>query len=194
MYFWKKVKQAAIVDRFVEEKLYEQALHEFQMGMRRDGLWAKAFRKSNGDKQKANALYLEYRVQSIKDEAEISGVLLGQREQERNSLSNDINVKANSVENQPHKKIHFTRHKGYELQCAKCGFIAFSVAKETAIGSKCLGCGNIMAEELPKVCKETLVNCEPSGSWCSRVLCSDGTCIGIIGADGNCKECGRPSV
>ena len=25
----------------------------------------------------------------------------------------------------------------------------------------------------------------------SRKLCSDGTCIGVIGADGRCKECGK---
>ena len=28
--------------------------------------------------------------------------------------------------------------------------------------------------------------------WENRVLCSDGNCIGVIGADGNCKECGKP--
>ena len=28
--------------------------------------------------------------------------------------------------------------------------------------------------------------------WEQRVLCSDGNCIGIIGADGRCKECGLP--
>jgi hypothetical protein len=28
--------------------------------------------------------------------------------------------------------------------------------------------------------------------WDNRVLCSDGNCIGVIGTDGNCKECGRP--
>jgi hypothetical protein len=28
--------------------------------------------------------------------------------------------------------------------------------------------------------------------WEQRVLCSDGNCIGIIGADGRCKECGTP--
>lgn len=28
--------------------------------------------------------------------------------------------------------------------------------------------------------------------WDQRVLCSDGNCIGIIGADGRCKECGAP--
>jgi len=28
--------------------------------------------------------------------------------------------------------------------------------------------------------------------WDQRILCSDGNCIGIIGADGRCKECGMP--
>ena len=27
--------------------------------------------------------------------------------------------------------------------------------------------------------------------WDQRILCSDGNCIGIIGSDGRCKECGR---
>ncbi|SHL45933.1 hypothetical protein SAMN02745216_05224 [Desulfatibacillum alkenivorans DSM 16219] len=28
--------------------------------------------------------------------------------------------------------------------------------------------------------------------WDDRKLCSDGNCIGVIGPDGNCKECGKP--
>ena len=28
--------------------------------------------------------------------------------------------------------------------------------------------------------------------WSSRKLCSDGNCIGVIGSDGRCKECGKP--
>ena len=28
--------------------------------------------------------------------------------------------------------------------------------------------------------------------WDSRVLCSDESCIGVIGPDGRCRECGRP--
>ena len=27
--------------------------------------------------------------------------------------------------------------------------------------------------------------------WDNRLLCSDGNCIGVIGADGCCKECGK---
>jgi hypothetical protein len=30
------------------------------------------------------------------------------------------------------------------------------------------------------------------GEWEQRILCSDGNCIGVIGADGCCKECGKP--
>ena len=29
--------------------------------------------------------------------------------------------------------------------------------------------------------------------WQDRALCSDGNCIGVIGPDGKCKECGKPS-
>ena len=28
--------------------------------------------------------------------------------------------------------------------------------------------------------------------WAQRKLCVDGNCIGVIGPDGKCKECGRP--
>ena len=28
--------------------------------------------------------------------------------------------------------------------------------------------------------------------WKNRILCSDESCIGVIGPDGRCKECGRP--
>ena len=28
--------------------------------------------------------------------------------------------------------------------------------------------------------------------WAHRILCSDGNCIGVIGPDGKCKECGKP--
>ena len=27
--------------------------------------------------------------------------------------------------------------------------------------------------------------------WENRRLCSDGNCIGVIGKDGRCKECGK---
>ena len=35
-------------------------------------------------------------------------------------------------------------------------------------------------------------NSRDDSDWENRVLCSDGNCIGVIGPDGNCKECGKP--
>lgn len=68
MSFWKKAKHASIENRLVEEKIYEQVFQELESGVRSDGLWIKAFQKGEGDEQKAKALYIEYRVQAIKDE------------------------------------------------------------------------------------------------------------------------------
>ncbi len=32
----------------------------------------------------------------------------------------------------------------------------------------------------------------PDDEWENRRLCSDESCIGVIGPDGRCRECGRP--
>ncbi len=31
------------------------------------------------------------------------------------------------------------------------------------------------------------------GEWDDRALCTDGACIGVIGPDGRCRECGKPA-
>lgn len=36
-------------------------------------------------------------------------------------------------------------------------------------------------------------NHEDDLDWENRRLCIDGNCIGVIGPDGRCKECGKPS-
>lgn len=35
---------------------------------------------------------------------------------------------------------------------------------------------------------------EPDDAWENRTLCADGNCIGVIGADGRCKVCGKPGT
>jgi hypothetical protein len=39
---------------------------------------------------------------------------------------------------------------------------------------------------------EPAVENEDPNDWSNRQLCSDGNCIGVIGSDGRCKECGKP--
>jgi hypothetical protein len=39
---------------------------------------------------------------------------------------------------------------------------------------------------------EPIEDAPADDEWENRVLCSDGNCIGVIGPDGKCKECGKP--
>ena len=39
---------------------------------------------------------------------------------------------------------------------------------------------------------QVAANTESNDDWDKRVLCSDESCVGVIGADGKCKECGKP--
>ncbi|NGX16153.1 ankyrin repeat domain-containing protein [Wenzhouxiangella sp. XN24] len=72
MSFFKKAKHAAIERRLSEERLYEQVLLEIESGGRRDGLWAKALQNAKGHESEAQALYIQYRVQALRDENELS--------------------------------------------------------------------------------------------------------------------------
>lgn len=47
-----------------------------------------------------------------------------------------------------------------------------------------------MNEEKPNIVEEHQSG--KNDDWENRVLCSDGNCIGVIGPNGHCKECGKP--
>jgi hypothetical protein len=65
-----KVKKTTIASRRYEEKLYEVALEEVENNEIRKGLYSKAISKADGDKEKADGIYLKLRVQSIMDDIE----------------------------------------------------------------------------------------------------------------------------
>ncbi len=46
----------------------------------------------------------------------------------------------------------------------------------------------VVVEEKKPVSSEVA---EYDDDWDKRVLCSDEACIGVIGSDGKCKECGK---
>ncbi|MEA2017526.1 MAG: hypothetical protein U9N59_03675 [Campylobacterota bacterium] len=60
-------KKASIANRVEETILYEFVLDEIESGIQIRGLWAKAMANSDGDMNKANSIYMKYRVQDIKD-------------------------------------------------------------------------------------------------------------------------------
>jgi hypothetical protein len=55
-------------DRLTEVQLYELVAEELENNQQSKGLWAKAISDSEGNHEKAKALYIKLRVQMIKDE------------------------------------------------------------------------------------------------------------------------------
>ena len=53
-------------------------------------------------------------------------------------------------------------------------------------GRFCAHCG----AEVPQ--RDTAESDDGGIDFSNRVLCSDGTCIGVINEDGFCSECGKP--
>lgn len=66
-----KLRLFAAGSRLADELLYEEVVKELGAGIRRQGLWAKAFADAEGNEAKAQALYIRYRVQSLRDENEL---------------------------------------------------------------------------------------------------------------------------
>jgi hypothetical protein len=82
---------------------------------------------------------------------------------------------------------------------------------ESCIGTigpngKCRECGKPYEDEFPNkngtsdvqivVAEEqkpvsSTINTDSGDDWDKRVLCSDESCIGTIGEDGRCRECGK---
>ncbi|MDC0379116.1 hypothetical protein OAM79_01335 [Litorivicinus sp.] len=57
-----------VLEREVEEKIFEHVAQEIESGHRRDGLWAKALVLADGHEAQAKAEYIKLRIQSIQDE------------------------------------------------------------------------------------------------------------------------------
>jgi hypothetical protein len=74
---------------------------------------------------------------------------------------------------------------GIDGRCEECG--RFNERKPTATNSP------VEAGKIGKVLsKKDSSESELDIDWENRTLCIDESCIGVIGIDGCCKECGRP--
>lgn len=67
-----RYRTQSAVSRLAEEALYAEAMREIESGIRRDGIWAMALAEANMDQGKAAAKYIKLRVQSLKDEMELT--------------------------------------------------------------------------------------------------------------------------
>ena len=75
---------------------------------------------------------------------------------------------------------------GPDGRCKECGKPFEGFEYQTADIDT--GETNTPSESDPEV-KDTAVS-EPDTDWENRTLCIDESCIGVVGPDGRCKECG----
>jgi len=87
--------KSQISTRILEEELYAEVLREIESGIRRDGLWAKAFAKS-GSEERAKALYIEFRVQSLRDELTLYRIQQHELQEKAEKAKSPITSRAQS--------------------------------------------------------------------------------------------------
>ncbi len=117
-----KVKKTTIESRRYEEKLYEVALEEVEAGEVRKGLYAKALSKADGDKEKADGIYLKLRVQAIMDDIESEQIERRDGERAYKALQELRN--AEGIESKPTsfgECRELLGYKGYELHKSTLG-------------------------------------------------------------------------
>jgi hypothetical protein len=75
-----QVKMNVKMDSLEEEKLYEFVMDELENGMVRKGVWGKAVAKSNGNDSQIKSNYLDLRVKSLKNDANLIRSILKSEE------------------------------------------------------------------------------------------------------------------
>jgi hypothetical protein len=83
---------------------------------------------------------------------------------------------------------------GPDGRCKECGKLYEDPRPETTVAGEEQGPVEDVEEETPAeaVEKNTVEESPADDEWENRRLCRDGNCIGVIGPDGKCKECGKP--
>jgi len=86
---------------------------------------------------------------------------------------------------------------GPDGHCKECGKKYEGTLPETVVAdneSRSEGEGEIRTDtemDAQPAADAALREDTEADDWVSRQLCSDGNCIGVIGPDGRCKECGK---
>lgn len=117
------VRDKGISYRPTDEEFYAEVLREVESDVRRSGLWARALSDSNMDKDKASAVYIKLRVQSLKEEFSVLIADLVREKiasiEEREVLLEAAETEARKITAQANALIVDTRRESIELN-KKC--------------------------------------------------------------------------
>ena len=125
-------------------------------------------------------------------------------------LNGEEKSKPNEEENMPDEKENESDEDGGDLNDIDWENRVLC-SDESCIGvigpdGRCKECGLPYEKEAAVVDIQTMTDSQPDtdeavddaptfgggDDWENRTLCSDESCIGVIGSDGRCKECGKP--
>jgi hypothetical protein len=94
-------------DRLAEERLYAAVLREIESGVRKDGVWAKALTDASFEEKKAKTLYVQYRMQLLKDELLVREAQLEQQRIEERERLRRLKKKAIALADGYYMRIEF---------------------------------------------------------------------------------------
>ena len=102
-------KLSKTTDKFIEEELvykyYEKVSKEIQVGIKNEGVWAKAFTISKGDEQKTKAKYIELMVERKIFESKHEGsIRVREAQREAQKKINDAAIYQKIKEKEDFKK------------------------------------------------------------------------------------------
>lgn len=98
MAIFKQIKKTKVVTRIQETQLFEYVMNEINQNDRKEGIWGQALVASEGDQEKARALYIKLRVEALKDEISLDTITQDERLRAIQMANNLAGVEANSDE------------------------------------------------------------------------------------------------
>lgn len=122
---FERKRKAKLVARAFEEGLYEIVASELRAGIKKDGLWLKAVTKSRGNDDLAKSEYVELRLQSLKDEIEVSELIDETNTNGSTSVpaSEEVHVCTKSTSERASDAIDALRSCGFIVQTKGIGWI-----------------------------------------------------------------------
>jgi hypothetical protein len=124
MSFEGKTKPTVFMNPFVEKILQGQVYEEIEGDGLREDLWAKALKKCRSDTQKTKALYIEYRVRAIREEAVIANTLSIEHSDiiiQRYLSKTQKHVSSSEKKNRTNKQDNIAAKGFHRKKCFKCG-------------------------------------------------------------------------
>ena len=93
MNLWNIAKAVKARPRVTDEILYETVSQELKRDEKKDGLWLKALTQQDFDEDKAKPVYIKLRVQSLRDEASVTQVIIDELNAEADQKLRDEEAK-----------------------------------------------------------------------------------------------------